>query len=361
MSLRLAAFVTPHGFGHAARTCAILEALRDRGDVEPTIYSTVPRWFFEASLGAGSFRYQKLTTDVGLVQADPLTADLEATAEVLDRFLPFDPGLVESLGRELRREAIDLVLCDVAPLGIAVAEMADLRSVVVENFTWDWIYREYDHPDLERYAEILAPWFDRATLTVQATPPCRPRAEAVTVPPIARRPRRDREQTREALGVRSGEELKLVLVGMGGISWDYGDLSELAVPDSVVLVVPGAAVESGIERRGPAILMPHRTPLYHPDLVHAVDAVVAKLGYSTMAETWEAGLPFGYVPRPEFPEFPALSGFVDAEMEARSIPGRELRNGGWSRYLEELLAFPRRKRSGPRGADAAATAIAELL
>lgn len=360
MTLRVAAFVTPHGFGHAARACAVLEALRARSALEPVIYSTVPRWFFDASLGEGSFRLRELAPDVGLVQSDPLTADLDATVEALDLFLPFDPELVDDLARELSRERFDLVLCDIAPLGIAAAQMAGLPSVLVENFTWDWIYREYDRPDLRRCAQILGPWFGRVTLTVQATPPCRPREEAVTVPPIARQPRRRRTETRQALGIGS-EEPKLVLVGMGGIPWDYGDPSELAVPDSVVLIVPGASVEGGIERRGSAILMPHRTPLYHPDLVHAADAVVAKLGYSTMAETWEAGIPFGYVPRPGFPESPVLTAFVEAEMEVRAISDDQFRNGGWTEHLKELLSLPRRERSTPRGAVEAAAAIGQLV
>ena len=41
------------------------------------------------------------------------------------------------------------------------------------------------------------------------------------------------------------------------------------------------------------ILLPANTDLYHPDLVHAADAVVAKLGYSTVAETYSAGVPLG--------------------------------------------------------------------
>ena len=53
---------------------------------------------------------------------------------------------------------------------------------------------------------------------------------------------------------------------------------------------------------GHIIRLPAQSAFYHPDLIHAADVVVGKLGYSTLAEVWAAGVPFGYVVRPQFPE-----------------------------------------------------------
>jgi hypothetical protein len=42
-ALRLAVFVSPHGFGHAARAAALLAALREqRRELDVTLYTTVP-------------------------------------------------------------------------------------------------------------------------------------------------------------------------------------------------------------------------------------------------------------------------------------------------------------------------------
>ena len=47
----IAFFVTPHGFGHASRTCAVMAALRERNSTLGfEIYTTVPEWFFKASI-----------------------------------------------------------------------------------------------------------------------------------------------------------------------------------------------------------------------------------------------------------------------------------------------------------------------
>ena len=62
----IAYFVSPHGFGHAARAAAVMSALRRRRpDLELHVFTTVPRWFFDDSLGAVPFSYYPLATDVG--------------------------------------------------------------------------------------------------------------------------------------------------------------------------------------------------------------------------------------------------------------------------------------------------------
>ena len=49
--MRIAYFVTPHGFGHAARAAAVMVALQE---IDPAIqfdiFTQVPRWFFQDSL-----------------------------------------------------------------------------------------------------------------------------------------------------------------------------------------------------------------------------------------------------------------------------------------------------------------------
>jgi UDP:flavonoid glycosyltransferase YjiC (YdhE family) len=356
---RLACFVTPHGFGHAARLGAILEALVDRFPrLEVELFTTVPEWFFEGVLGA-PFGYHPLACDVGMAQRDSLVEDLPATVTALDAFLPFDPRRVRELAARVDGLGCAAVLCDIAPLGLAVAHGAGLPSVLVESFTWDWVYRSYLdlEPRLEEHARHLEPWFERTDLHLQTTPVCRRCPAATLVGPVSRRPRRPRRETREQLG--AGEDDRLVLVTMGGIEWDFGELSAPPVPEGVTLVVPGGSRE--LRRVPGALLMPHRSPIYHPDLVAACDAVIGKLGYSTVAETWAAGLPLAFVPRRLFPESRVLAAFVAAEMEGLLVPEESFRDGSWVTALAPLLELPRRERRGPRGADEAAERIAGIL
>ena len=66
-SHRIACFVSPHGFGHAARLSAVADAVyRNLPDCRFDIFTSVPAWFFRNSLAA-PFTYHSAETDLGLV------------------------------------------------------------------------------------------------------------------------------------------------------------------------------------------------------------------------------------------------------------------------------------------------------
>jgi UDP:flavonoid glycosyltransferase YjiC (YdhE family) len=355
----LAMFVTPHGFGHAARACAVAEALvARRPSLRLEIFTQVPRWFFVESLGA-SFGYHERAVDVALAQRSALEEDLDESAERLERFLPFAEGLVRSLAEEVRGSGCAAVLCDIAPLGIAVAEAARVPSVLVANFTWSWVYRHYgeDHPTFLAAADYLERWERRATVRINTSPVCDPSAPGVTVSPLSRRPLRPREEIRRALHL--GGEERMVLVTMGGISWNYRRLEALSALERASVVVPGGSAEPRRERN--LVLLPHRCGFYHPDLVHAADAVIGKLGYSTVAEVCRAGAPLGYVTRPSFPESPVLERFVRQHLASRAIPPEAFAAMAWVGAVPELLVDRPALADCGDGGDQVAVLVDELV
>jgi UDP:flavonoid glycosyltransferase YjiC (YdhE family) len=356
----IAYFVTPHGFGHAARAAAVFAALRRRAPgLRAHLFTTVPRWFFRESL-AGGFVLHPLEADVGLVQDGPLAEDLPATLRRLAAFYPPGRALVDRLAARLQRLGCRLAVCDIAPLGIAVARRAGLPSVLVENFTWDWIYRGYAarEPRLAGVADRLAPLFAGADCRIQTEPVCVPAPGAHRVGPVSRRPRSTRRAIREALGVP--HRTPLVLVTMGGVPHGGFATARLRAARGVAFVLAGGA-ERRARREGNLLLLPHHAGFYHPDLVGAADAVVGKLGYSTLAETWRAGIPFGYVPRPLFRESALLERWVRERNAGLAIGPGELSSGGWVERLPALLAIPRRRGRVPDGAAQAARIILQAL
>jgi hypothetical protein len=360
--LRVAYFVSSHGFGHAARASAVMAAVWRRDPaVRFEVFTGVPRWFFDDSLGRGVGHHSE-TVDFGLVQTTALEEDLKATVAELGGWIPFPESRVDGLAARLATLGARLVICDVAPLGLAAARRAGLPSLLVENFTWDWIYGGYAdaEPGLRPFAEYLAGVFAAADRHVQAEPFCRPAAGAVRVAPIARRPRRRRSQTRAALGVPADEPMALVT--MGGIEWDYGELEARGRRGGASdpwLVIPGGSREP--RTRGRLVLLPHRSRFYHPDLVHAADAVVGKLGYSTLAEVRAAGVPFGYVPRAGFPESPKLEAWVKRCLPHRRIEPERFTSGRWLDEIEPLLALAPRRGEATDGAGEAARVVLEML
>src|SRR5262249_44139036 len=154
----VAYFITAHGFGHATRACAVMAAAQAlEPDLHFDIFTAAPEFVFRDSL-LGHFTVHQAVTDIGLVQKSALIEDAAATAAKLDEFLPFDTFLFRSWADWLERLQCELVVCDIAALGLAVAEAAGLPSLLIENFTWDWVYRAYasEAPALAGHADYLA-------------------------------------------------------------------------------------------------------------------------------------------------------------------------------------------------------------
>jgi len=357
---RVAVFISPHGFGHAARAAGIMAAIQKIAtSVCFEIFTKVPSWFFGHSL-QGPFTYHSLLTDIGLVQKDPLQEDMQQTVKHLDDFLPFSPSRISELSQAVIRLKCALIICDIAPLGIAVARAANLPSVLVENFTWDWIYEGYadHHPRITRHVSYLQNLFESADYHVQTEPICCPRADAdlVTVP-VTREIRESEHQIRKKLNLRHGH--RLVMITMGGIQGAYHFLDALKQQEGVSFVIPGGSQFQ--ERRDNLILLPHDSHFFHPDLINACDAVIGKVGYSTLAEVYHAGVPFGYVQRPLFRESAVLTAFIEAQMPGLSIDASAFGNGRWLADLETLLSLPRIQRKGPNGSEQAAAFILDKL
>ena len=153
------------------------------------IFTLVPRWFFKDSL-SDRFVYHSYRTDIGLVQETPLRADIQKTLYRLDHFLPFDSYEIAKLASILKQRKCRLVLCDIAPMGILAAREARIPSVLVENFTWDWIYEEYlkEEPRMGNHIPYLRRLFDMADVHIQTEPVCHRSGADLTAPPASRKP-----------------------------------------------------------------------------------------------------------------------------------------------------------------------------
>jgi len=352
-STTIAYFVTDHGFGHASRSAAVMAALQSlKPDLRFEIFSACPKWIFNASIptenSQAGFGYHEVKTDLGPIQSTPLKEDLNATSRALDRWLPFDPDLVDGLAGQLTALGCQLVVCDISPLGIAAAHRASLPSVLVENFTWDWIYATYaaDFPGLAVSARILKEIYQQVDLRIQTEPLCVPLEGMPKVNPIFRWPRTDRQEIRSRLGI-SGSQ-KMVLVSMGGVPDRFDFLTQLTEEIDPFLVIPGA---DGLNCDHPkVILLPAHSSYYHPDLLNAADALIGKAGYSTIAEACHTGIPYGYILRHQFPESVHLERFITTHMRCLSIAPEDHYSGRWIGKLPALLTLGAKTPSFENGA-----------
>ena len=322
------------------------------------IFTTVPAWFFEESL-RGPFSYHALLNDVGLVQEGPLRANLPRTVTCLDEFLPFKQSRLEELARDVERLGCALIVCDISPMGIAVAREAGVPSILVENFTWDWVYREYEVEEtgFSPHIAYLETLFALADFHIQTAPVCSKRSVDLAIGPVSRMARNGRLSVRKRLGIP--EQTPMVVITMGGIPEKHGFIDQLAESKCACFVVPGVGTLA--KTVGNVILLPHRSQFFHPDLVHAADAVVGKVGYSTLAEVYHAGVPYGYIKRSRFQESEVLSEYVTDFMNGFAIDASEFQSGDWILRIPELLDLPHVRREEPNGAEQVADFVLDAL
>jgi hypothetical protein len=332
------------------------------GDIDPAIafeiFTTVPRWFFEDSL-SNPFTYHPMVTDIGLAQTTPFNEDLNGTLKRLDGFFPLDRDRIDSLARLLSKRKCRLILCDISPMGIAVGKAAGIPSVLVENFTWDWIYDAYT--DLDRrfqfHIEYLKEMVKGADYLIQTEPVCCYRDADLSTPPVSRKPRALPEDTRGNLKIPEGSPV--ILITMGGIHRQYDLQNILMKQKTMTFVISGG--NQSFRRMGNVVVLPHQSGFYHPDLIHASDGVIGKAGYSTLAEVYESGAPFVFVKRPAFRECDIIDAYVKAHMVGVGITLDQFERGDWLSDLTDLLHTRRHRRKGETGARQAAAFIDSLL
>lgn len=360
LPISIAYFISPHGFGHAARAVAIMNAIYERLPAARFhIFTLTPEWFFKESLLA-PYKLYVVKTDIGLVQRTPFEEDFAQTLGELDMFLPFDRELIQHLAKLINSANCRMVLCDISPLGIAVAHTARIPSVLVENFTWDWIYEPFseDYPRFRSHIKYLREIFSSADYHIQTEPVCAPQKNAcLTTFPVSRKPKTTASKIRQQLGIP--DHHYMVLVTMGGIPERFDGLRDLPYLNNISLVIPGGSDQ--IERIDHMVLLPHHSSFYHPDLVFASDAVVGKAGYSTTAEIFFAGIPFGFIERPNFRESPVMTAFIQRQMSGIRIPASHFQEGRWVQSLPQLISIPRIQRLSQNGADQIAGFIDNLL
>ncbi len=341
-------FVSAHGFGHASRAAAVMESIHE---LLPTvrfhIITTIPAWFFSDSLGNG-FQHHAYQTDIGLIQKGPLEEDIPATIEALNEFFPLRPAQTDPLCRLMAQTGCRMIISDISPLGIHVAGQIGLPSILVENFTWDWIYEAYrdQTSGFQGHVGYLQGLFQQADFHVQTEPVCRKQISDLCAAPISRGNRTSRKEVRQRLGIP--DEMPAILITMGGVRGRMDFLDQFGQRPDVCFVVPGGA--DSTKKIGNMVCLPHHSDFFHPDLVQAVDGVVGKAGYSTIAEVYQAGVPFGFIARPRFRESEKLVEFIEKNIHGVSIEPAEFQCGSWVARLDDLLSLPRIAKKRANGA-----------
>jgi hypothetical protein len=318
-------YISGHGFGHASRSIEFINALIDRRPaLRVYARSQVAPWLFERTAHPGVL-LSSAETDTGVAQVDSLRLDPDATISRATDFMRTFDARVHDEVEFLRKVKATLVIADLPPLGIAAARAAGLPAIAYGNFTWDWIYENYDGSAglVAQLGEIYS--HTTFALRLPMWGGFETMADVRDLPFAARHSRRDPGDTRRALGIPTGE--RVVLVSFGG----YGvqGASKPRVPGYHVLW-PGDVDEAAMYDAG----------YRYEDLVRAVDVVLTKPGYGIISECIANGAAMLYTSRGDFREYPVLVEQMPDYLRCAFIDHDDLFAGHWAPHLDRLLAQP---------------------
>jgi L-arabinokinase len=356
--------ISSHGFGHAARDIEVVNEIgRTRPEVRIVMRSRVPRSFIERSARV-AVELQPADTDTGVAQIDSLHIDQEATARQAASFYEQFGARVTAEAETLRELGATLVVGDIPPLACAAAARAGIPSIVLGNFTWDWIYAAYLGFELlaPGVIDVIGAAYALATRALRL--PLHGgfdamRAVVRDVPFIARRSHRSRDDVRVALGLGPNETVVLASFGGHSLGLDYGAIAsrnpfrllltdyECANGDhahNLVRVTQADLAAGGLK---------------YEDLIAAADVVVGKPGYGIVSECVANGTALLYARRDRFAEEDIFERDMPALLRCRQIEPEVLMAGNWRNDIAALLAQP--SPAAAPSTDGAAVAAGEIV
>ena len=354
--MRIAAYITGHGYGHARRGSLILRALYQRiPQLQIFVKTTAPRWLFRNL--THFLDYNQIAVDVAPVQDDAFDLNVHDTVKALNQWIMRNEDWTHAETSWLKENHIDLVISDISPWVSPAAHRAGIPSVLIANFTWDWIYSNLsgEYNELESIIPVLSSHYSRFDWVFVPEPaaPISCNAYPISVGMIGEQCQYSREDIRKRLSLPNNKPV--VLITFGGIGARTFEYEKLNHTNQFVFL----STEPRSELKH-CIAFDPRT-VDHSCLVQAADIVVGKLGYGTVVESIIHGTPILYTARDNWPENRILADSVHDRLPARILPRERFFSCDWLDPLNALMGDPGREPQCAYGADQIATILSRGL
>ncbi|WP_227870635.1 hypothetical protein [Orrella marina] len=310
---------------------------------EPSGSHHLPRsvnWIVRTSLDprqvnsriAPKIRIDPGSDDFGMVMHDALTLDLSGSLARYAHAHQDWAAKVDLLADHLTSLKIDAVLADVPYLTLAAAHQAGIRTVALCSLNWADILQAcvakapaagdslrkagLSWQGFEQILDQMREAYNHASRFLQPEPGMAMPSltNGLAVGPVCEIPRPCPRASLEALARLHGHDGTgwFVLVSMGGIPTR---LSPERWPESCLGKPVYYLVTSGLAARHPQALAIDDASMQSMGLTFAnlfagCDLVISKPGYGTFVESACSGTPLLFLPRPDWPESPALVDWI---------------------------------------------------
>lgn len=296
--MKIAFYVTSHGFGHASRVTALVTEFIRFG-VDCYIITDRPKFLFpkENSL-CHIFQRQ---TDTGMIQDSWKVPSVEKTFAKLEEFWSNKEQVLETEKLFLQENKIDFIVVDIPFIPILAAKSLNITVYAITNFDWYFNYVEIVDKETEpKIKAIISEIYsiyqkcDKSYIlpfsnakSVQALP------NQIKCGNLAKHTPPNRKAICKEFHI--DESKKLALITFGGIMSDISYFKNLTSNKGYVFLT-----NSPIGESDNVIILPR--DYEYSLLISSCDLVITKVGYSTLAETCASGTYLCYATRDNFPE-----------------------------------------------------------
>jgi len=348
--------ITSHGFGHAVRASSVAAVIQQMcPEILLILVTTAPRWLLESYI-PGDFIHRPRAFDVGVIQRDSLSMDIEATWEKLQQIRSAASSIIAGEVSFIQTNRVGLILADIPPLAVSIAKAAGIPCWMMGNFGWDFIYRDWGGKFRE-----MADWMSECygecdrLFRLPLHEPMSAFPKITDVGLTGGTPHYSSNQLREKFGLKSPTD-KTVLLSFGGLGLEqipYNGLSQF--PEWQFITFDNQAPDL------PNLLKVTGYKYRPVDFMPLCGRVISKPGYSTFAEALRLGIAIASLAREGFAESPLLLEGIQNYAYHQILTPEEFFHGNWG-FLEDPLKPPQQQeRVATDGTEAIAQACVNYM
>ncbi len=327
--MNLAFYISNHGFGHATRSCSLIEEFIKIG-ITCHIITDRPDFIFE-NLNPQFAIHRKVAIDFGIKQDTWIHPNKEKTKSALVNLWDNKHQIIQDELEYMQKNQIDAIISDIPPLSFIIAREAGLPIIGISNFDWYFVYEEMlkDDPEITHILEEMKSAYEYG-LCIYKLPfshqtSCEGFSRIKNKGVLSRSGKSKREKIIQDFSIP--ENHKVCLITFGNANENPLNMDKLCnAPNLTVL----ARMES----------FHHDNFRYLPidydfvSLVFSADIIIAKTGYSTLAEACQTGNLLVYTDRNGFPEDAALINGICSYPNSIHFPCDKVYDADWNSIVQ---------------------------
>ncbi|MBT4838408.1 MAG: hypothetical protein HON94_13790 [Methylococcales bacterium] len=327
--------ISSHGYGHIGMTAPVIRALyQNNPNIRIVIKCLAEKQFLMDKFGV-EFIHIKQSPDVGMIMTNALSVDVEKTYREYQCFHRSWSENLENERQLLRKIKPDLIFSNIPYQILMAAKELDIPCLTMCSLNWLDLFQYY-FSDIEGSVDIyqqIQASYQCASTFIQPAPSMKMNIPipVTQVSSLANIGGNKKHLIKNKIGIN---DKKLVLVSMGGVSYDLGYNHWRHDPNIHWII----NYTGRIDRDDMTKVLDIESLMSYKDLLKSCDALVTKPGYGHFSDAACNDVPILYVARDDWPEEYYLVKWLKQNARCLEVQSDKLETGNITGELEILWA-----------------------